>query len=105
MAPEDDVEVAFEDRRKIDSKVVAIRILSVPESETYPEGVKYGFHYGEKGATTLSSDTTTTTVRMSAMRAIRWNKLTFPAWKRSSAASPTKSVSTCNYSGAIIHYP
>jgi hypothetical protein len=30
-----------------DGTVARVRILSVPTSEQYPEGVKYAFHYGE----------------------------------------------------------
>lgn len=29
-----------------DGHVASIRVLAVPESETYPEGIKYKFHYG-----------------------------------------------------------
>ena len=32
-----------------DGKVARVRILSVPTSEQYPEGIKYAFHYGEAG--------------------------------------------------------
>ena len=43
----DDV-VAFVDLRAVydDGTVVQVRILSVPESDRFPDGVKYGFHYG-----------------------------------------------------------
>jgi hypothetical protein len=50
MAPDDDVEVEYDDTTEFDGKIVHIRILSVPKSGKFPEGVKYGFHYGEKGA-------------------------------------------------------
>ena len=33
-----------------DGTVARVRVLSVPESERFPEGVKYAFHYGEAGA-------------------------------------------------------
>lgn len=48
MAPEDDVEVVRDRRRDFGDEVVRIRVLRVPESETYPEGIKYAFHYGRK---------------------------------------------------------
>lgn len=32
-----------------DGTVVAVRLLSVPKSETYPRGIKYNFHYGTAG--------------------------------------------------------
>ncbi|NHN42639.1 hypothetical protein G9C85_13510 [Halorubellus sp. JP-L1] len=50
MAP-DDVEVSTILDRRYDfgTGVVRIRVLRVPESEKFPDGVKYAFHYGEKG--------------------------------------------------------
>ena len=51
MAPtDDDVEVVRDRRREFGNKLVRIRVLRVPESEKFPYGVKYAFHYGEKGA-------------------------------------------------------
>ncbi|GAA0272119.1 toxin-antitoxin system TumE family protein [Halobacterium noricense] len=35
-----------------DNTVARIRILDVPESDKFPEGVKYAFHYGEAGGDT-----------------------------------------------------
>lgn len=32
-----------------DGTVASVRVLSVPESACFPEGVKYAFHYGEVG--------------------------------------------------------
>ncbi len=46
----DDVTVVRDRRRDYGGHVVRIRILRVPESETFPEGIKYGFHYAEKGS-------------------------------------------------------
>jgi len=34
-----------------DGHVAKVRVLSVPTSEQYPEGIKYSFHYGEAGST------------------------------------------------------
>lgn len=33
-----------------DGTVARVRVLAVPESEKFPEGLKYAFHYGEAGA-------------------------------------------------------
>jgi hypothetical protein len=33
-----------------DGTVARVRVLSVPASDRFPEGVKYTFHYGEAGA-------------------------------------------------------
>jgi hypothetical protein len=33
-----------------DGTVARVRVLSVPESDRFPEGLKYAFHYGEAGA-------------------------------------------------------
>lgn len=47
----DDVTV-LEDRRRAydDGTVARARILAVPHSDTYPEGLKYSFHYAPIGA-------------------------------------------------------
>ena len=51
MAPTDDVEVEVDETREIEpDKIVAVRILRVPESDKFSNGVKYGYHYAEKGA-------------------------------------------------------
>ena len=47
----DDVEVLEDEIQAYDDGTVPrIRILDVPDSGQYPEGVKYAFHYGEAGA-------------------------------------------------------
>lgn len=33
-----------------DGTVARVRVLAVPNSDQYPEGIKYAFHYGEAGA-------------------------------------------------------
>ena len=43
-----DVEVVRDRRRDFGDEVVRIRVIRVPESETFPEGIKYAFHYGRK---------------------------------------------------------
>jgi hypothetical protein len=47
---DDDVEVIRERRRDFGDQVVYIRVLRVLQSEKFPDGVKYTFHYGEKNA-------------------------------------------------------
>lgn len=32
-----------------DGTVARVRVLAVPESDRFPEGIKYAFHYGEAG--------------------------------------------------------
>lgn len=51
MAMNDDVIVLRDEATAYDDGTVArVRILSVPRSERFPEGVKYAFHYGRAGA-------------------------------------------------------
>lgn len=47
----DEVAVLEDEIQAYDDETVArIRILDVPESDQYPEGIKYAFHYGQAGA-------------------------------------------------------
>lgn len=47
----DDVTVVREEiEAYADGTVARVRVLAVPESEKFPEGLKYAFHYGEAGA-------------------------------------------------------
>lgn len=48
MAEDGDVEVVRDRRRDFGDEIVRVRILRVPPSEKFPEGIKYVFHYGEK---------------------------------------------------------
>mgnify|MGYP006284633481 FL=1 len=49
----DDVEVVLDRERETeDGHVVRVKAMRVPESEKFPAGVKYRFHYG-----TLAGDT------------------------------------------------
>jgi len=48
MEDDRDVEVVRDRRRDFGDEVVRIRMLRVPESEKFPEGIKYAFHYGRK---------------------------------------------------------
>ena len=46
-----DVTVVRDEKTAYDDGTVArVRVLTVPSSGQYPEGVKYAFHYGEAGA-------------------------------------------------------
>ena len=51
MAPEDtdDVTEIYDRRFDFGDDLVRIRVLKVPESDKFPDGVKYAFHYGAKG--------------------------------------------------------
>lgn len=49
MEGEDDVTVIRDRRRDLGDEIIRIRVLHVPESEKFPEGIKYAFHYGRKG--------------------------------------------------------
>jgi hypothetical protein len=49
--PEDDVTVVRDEIEAYDDGTVArVRVLRVPTSERFEEGLKYAFHYGEAGA-------------------------------------------------------
>lgn len=50
MAPSDreDVVVVFDRRRDFGEELVTLRVLRVPISEKFPEGIKYAYHYGKK---------------------------------------------------------
>jgi hypothetical protein len=67
----DDVTVVRDDKVAYDDKTVArVRVLSVPESDQYPTGVKYAFHYmWLQGQNTPSSGSTTTTAPRTPPRA------------------------------------
>lgn len=46
-----DVTVLAVERKAYDDGTIAsIRVLDVPHSEQYPDGIKYAYHYGEAGA-------------------------------------------------------
>jgi hypothetical protein len=49
----DDVTVVRDEIQAYEDDTVArVRVLSVPDSDRFPEGIKYAFHYGEAGAET-----------------------------------------------------
>lgn len=49
---ESDIEVLLDETRYEADHVVRRKVMAVPESSKYPEGIKYRFHYG-----TLDGDT------------------------------------------------
>jgi len=48
----DDVDVLLDRRAETRGYLIRARVLSVPESDTYPEGIKYAFHCSEFGSDT-----------------------------------------------------
>ena len=58
MAPDEDVRVLEDtERRFADGSVLRVRVLAVPESEKFPDGVKYRLHYGtDDGETRIRYD-------------------------------------------------
>ncbi|WP_254271107.1 hypothetical protein [Haloarcula marina] len=64
----DDVAVLEDEIQAYDDGTVArIRILDIPESDQYPEEIKYAFHYGEAGANDQSSAMTTITAHTNSI--------------------------------------
>ncbi|ERG93021.1 MAG: hypothetical protein J07HQW1_03074 [Haloquadratum walsbyi J07HQW1] len=53
MAPNDVRVLEDTERRFADGTVLRVRVLSVPESEKFPDGVKYRLHFGTEDETTL----------------------------------------------------
>ena len=54
MGPGGDVRVLEDTTRHVpDGMVLRVRVLAVPESEKFPDGVKYRLHYGTVDETTL----------------------------------------------------
>lgn len=48
---DEDVTILQDDIEAYDDGTVArVRVLSVPTSDRFPEGIKYAFHYGKAGA-------------------------------------------------------
>lgn len=74
----DDVAVVRDRRRDFGSHIVKVRVLRIPASDRFPDGVKYAFHYGRGAATIPSSGTTTTTASTNATRAARSRRSTSP---------------------------
>jgi hypothetical protein len=53
MAPDDVRVLEDTERRFADGTVLRVRVLAVPESEKFPDGVKYRLHYGTDEGETL----------------------------------------------------
>jgi hypothetical protein len=56
--PPDEVRVVEDtERRFVDGFVLRVRVLAVPESEKFPDGIKYRLHYGtDDGRTVIRYD-------------------------------------------------
>lgn len=46
----DDVSVLRDEIEVYADEVVTVRVLAVPSSGQFPDGIKYAFHYGNAGA-------------------------------------------------------
>jgi len=54
MEPDDDVRVLEDTERRFDDgTILRVRVLSVPVSEKFPDGIKYRLHYGTEAGETL----------------------------------------------------
>jgi hypothetical protein len=54
MVPDEDVRVLEDTERRFeDGTVLRVRVLAVPDSEKFPDGVKYRLHHGTEGGKTL----------------------------------------------------
>jgi hypothetical protein len=53
MAPDDVRVLEDTERRFADGTVLRVRVLAVPKSEKFPDGVKYRLHYGTDEGDTL----------------------------------------------------
>jgi hypothetical protein len=49
----DGVDILMDYKREESGRVLRVRVLSVPASEKYPDGVKYRFHYGTTDGDTI----------------------------------------------------
>lgn len=50
----EDIRVVLDEYRETDDgRILRVRALEVPESEKFPEGVKYRFHYGTTSGETI----------------------------------------------------
>ena len=77
----DDVSVLVDEIEAYDDGTVArIRILSVPQSPTFDEGIKYAFHYGSAQLITRTSASTTI---MEPTNSISEDQLTSVAFRES----------------------
>ncbi len=50
---EPDVEVLEDEEQYEENRVIRRKVMSVPKSAKYPEGIKYRFHYGTLDGETL----------------------------------------------------
>jgi hypothetical protein len=94
-ARDDEVNVVRDRRRDFGDTLVRIRVLRVPESETYPEGIKHAYHHGEKSADTPILRYDNHHGVHERKRVMTWTKSSFPATSNSSADSPGNCPTRC----------
>ncbi|GAA0459191.1 DUF6516 family protein [Halococcus dombrowskii] len=50
---ESNIDTVLDETRKEDNRIIHRKVILVPESSEYPDGVKYTFHYGTLDDETL----------------------------------------------------
>lgn len=50
---ESDVDVLLDQKRREDNRVIRRKVLEVPKSSKFPEGIKYRLHYGTFDGNTI----------------------------------------------------
>ena len=83
-----------------DGTVARVRVLSVPTSDRFEDGIKYAYHYGEAGA----DDSTTTTASTNSTSAVRPLRSTTPALRKSSAPGGQHSQKRSATTGSPFKY-
>ena len=72
--------VLVDERHRADGRVVHVRVVDVPASDAYPEGVKYRMHYGTvEGRTILRYDNSHGVHERHRGDAVE--RLDFPGWR------------------------
>ena len=98
MDPGDDVRVVEDTERRFgDGAVLRVRVLAVPESNKFADGIKYRLHYGPRMGT-HSSGTTTPTADTNDIRPMDSTKTT-----NSLATMPSKSASGTRSNGSAMN--
>jgi hypothetical protein len=97
---DEDVTVLRDEIQAYDDGTVArVRVLSVPTSDRFPEGVNMPFTTGEQARTLQSSGTPTTTGRTKSTVGRRWRILTSPASRTSTGGGARNSPRTNRTTG------
>ncbi|GAA0524567.1 hypothetical protein GCM10008992_26310 [Halorubrum aquaticum] len=87
-----------------DVTVARVRVLSVPTSDRFEDGIKYAYHYSEAGADDPITDSTTTTASTNSTSAVRSSRSTTPALRRSSAPGGRRSQKRSATTGSPFKY-